>query len=142
MLVAHTTLLEISCRGSSVFCLFVLILYVLVNNLTHGYHSCSFYYTSLWTWWLSWSCDQDHLGLTTEKSVFRGVVSNKGADQPAHLCSSLISAFVILFLENVIPKLATSEFSIFYLVSVAEQASFGITWLQTPKTDFHTLSPI
>ena len=35
--------------------------------------------------------------------------SNKGADQPARMCS-LISAFVILFLENIISKLASSDF--------------------------------
>ena len=42
----------------------------------------------------------------------RGVANNKGTDQPAHQCS-LISAFVIRFLESIISKLATSEMSIF-----------------------------
>ena len=56
-------------------------------------------------------------------SVF---VNNKGTDQPAHM-GSLISAYVILLLVSIISKLATSVFSIFYLVSVAEQAGFGMT---------------
>ena len=34
--------------------------------------------------------------------------NNKGADQPVHPCS-LISAFIIHFLESIISKLATSE---------------------------------
>ena len=41
-----------------------------------------------------------------------GGAKNTGADQPAHP-PSLISAFVILFVESIICKLATSEFSIF-----------------------------
>ena len=48
-------------------------------------------------------------------------VNNKGVDQPAHP-HSLISAFVICFLISLISKFATSEFSIFLLVSVAQQA--------------------
>ena len=47
-----------------------------------------------------------------------GFATNKGADQPAH-SRSLISAFVIRLLENIIYKLATREISIFLLVSVA-----------------------
>ena len=41
-----------------------------------------------------------------------GVANNTGADQPAHL-RSLISAFVIRFLESIICKLAAGEVSIF-----------------------------
>ena len=47
-----------------------------------------------------------------EKICLRGFANNKGADQPAHL-RSLISAFVIRFLESNVCKLATGEFSIF-----------------------------
>ena len=39
-----------------------------------------------------------------------GFANNKGADQPAHL-GSLINAFVICSLENIISKLASSEIS-------------------------------
>ena len=42
---------------------------------------------------------------------------NKCVDQPAHL------------LENIISKLARSEISIFWLVSLAEQACLSMTFL-------------
>ena len=48
-------------------------------------------------------------------------MNNKGTEQPVHP-RRLISAFVIHFLKSIISKLASSEISIFYLVSVAEQA--------------------
>ena len=41
-----------------------------------------------------------------------GFANSKGADQTAHP-RSLVSAFVIRFLDNIIPKLATSKFLIF-----------------------------
>ena len=49
-----------------------------------------------------------------EKTCLRGgvVVNNTGADQPVHL-RSLISTFVIRFLEITIFNLATGEISIF-----------------------------
>ena len=49
-------------------------------------------------------------GPRREKTCFWGCANNKGADQPAHP-HSLISAFVISFLESVMSKLVTSEFS-------------------------------
>ena len=52
------------------------------------------------------------MGLDARKPVFVGFVSNTGADQPAHR-RSLISTFVIPFLESIICKLATGESSIF-----------------------------
>ena len=55
-----------------------------------------------------------------EKTCLRGFVNNTGADQPAHP-RSLISAFVIRFLESIICKLAAGESSIFQLVSVVEE---------------------
>ena len=51
-------------------------------------------------------------GPQREKTCLRGVVNNTGADKPAHP-RSLISAFVICFLESTICKLATGEISIF-----------------------------
>ena len=65
---------------------------------------------------------------------------NKGGDEPVHPCR-LISAFVIHLLESIISKLATSEFSIFYLVSVTEQASWSLALSETPKTGFVTSRP-
>ena len=47
--------------------------------------------------------------------------NNKGVDQPAHPCS-LISIFVIRYLESATVKLAPCKISIFLLVSVARQA--------------------
>ena len=51
-------------------------------------------------------------GPRREKTCFRGFANNKGADQPAHP-HSLISAFVMRFLESMISKLATSKFAKF-----------------------------
>ena len=70
-----------------------------------------------------------------------GFANNKGADQPAHP-GSLISVFVICFLESTICKLATGEISIFQLVSIAEESDLKLTLSETPKTGFVTLRPI
>ena len=51
-------------------------------------------------------------GPRREKTCLRGFANNTGADQPAHP-RSLISAFVVCFLENFISKLAIGEISIF-----------------------------
>ena len=61
--------------------------------------------------------------------------NNKGVDQPAHP-RSLISTFVVRYLDSIIPILAKSKISRLWLVSVAEQAGLGLTWLETPKTGF------
>ena len=52
------------------------------------------------------------IGPRREKTCLQGFVNNKDAGQPAHP-HSLISAFVIRFLESIICKLATGEISIF-----------------------------
>ena len=57
-------------------------------------------------------CKAILIGPRREKTCLQGFVNNKGADQPAHP-RSLISAFVIHFLQSTICKLASSEFSIF-----------------------------
>ena len=54
---------------------------------------------------------QPEIWTTTRENLFRGFANNKGADQPAHP-RRLISAFVILFLESIISKLAIGESSI------------------------------
>ena len=59
----------------------------------------------------------------TRENLSWGCANNKGADQPAHP-HSLISAFVIHYLESKVASLLTCKISIFYLVSVAEQTSF------------------
>ena len=51
-------------------------------------------------------------GPRREKTCLRGFANNTGADQPAHQCS-LISTFVISFLESILYKLAIGEISNF-----------------------------
>ena len=59
----------------------------------------------------------------------------KSLDQLAHP-RSLISAFDIYKLNSIAFKLAPSETSLFYLVSVAEKAGFGMILSETLKTGF------
>ena len=66
---------------------------------------------------------------------------NKGADEPAHP-RSLISAFVIHLSRNIISRLATSEISIFKLVSVAEETGLKLALTETRKTGFLATRPI
>ena len=61
--------------------------------------------------------------------------TNKGADQPAHP-RSLISAFVVRYLDSIILLVSISEISSLYLASVAEQAGLSFTWSQTPEDPF------
>ena len=69
------------------------------------------------------------------ENLFLPYANNKGADQPAHL-RSLISAFVIRWLDSIIPLVSISKISSLSLVSVAEEASLNLTWSQNPKTGF------
>ena len=59
----------------------------------------------------------------------------KGADQPAHPLS-LIRAFVVRWVDSIIPLVSISEISSLYLASVVGDASLSLTWSQTPKTGF------
>ena len=69
------------------------------------------------------------------ENLFYAYANNKGADQPAHP-RSLISAFVVRFLDSIIPLVSLSEISRLSLASEAEQAGLSPTWSQTPKTGF------
>ena len=69
------------------------------------------------------------------ETCLRGVANNTGADQPAHL-RSLISAFVIRFLESIICKLATGEITIFQLVSITEETGLKQALSKTPEDRF------
>ena len=60
---------------------------------------------------------------------------NKNADHPAHPRSS-IRTFVIHLFEGITSKLATSKFSSFQLVSVAEGTDLSLALLETLKTGF------
>ena len=64
-------------------------------------------------------------GPRREKTCLRGFSNNTGADQPAHT-RSLIIAFVIRLLESIISRLASSEISTFWLVSIAEETGLKL----------------
>ena len=49
---------------------------------------------------------------------------------------TLISAFVVRCLDNIIPLVSIPEISSLYLASVAAKASLRLPWSQTPKTGF------
>ena len=68
-------------------------------------------------------------------TCLREFSNNTGADQPAHP-RSLMSAFLIQFLESTICKLTTGEISIFQLVYVAEDTGLKLALSDTPKTGF------
>ena len=69
------------------------------------------------------------------KTCFMSYSNNKDADQPAHP-RSLISAFVIPYLDSVMSLVSVTEISSLMLASVAEQASFSLTWSETPEDTF------
>ena len=80
------------------------------------------------------------IGPRREKTCLRGFANNTVADQPAHP-RSLISAFVIRFLERIICKLTTGEISMFWLVSIAEENGLSLALSETPKTGFVASMP-
>ena len=61
--------------------------------------------------------------------------NNKGADHPANP-HSLISTFVVRYLDSVKCMLALSKVSRFWLVPVAEQAGLNLTWSKIPEDTF------
>ena len=61
--------------------------------------------------------------------------NNKAADQPAHP-RSLISAFVVRYLDSIVSIVSRFAISLLSLASVAEQASLSLTWSETPKDRF------
>ena len=61
--------------------------------------------------------------------------NNKGADQPTHP-RSLISTFVVCFLDSMICILAISKVLRFYLASVAAQPGLNLTWWKIPEDTF------
>ena len=67
-----------------------------------------------------------------EKTCLLGFANNTGTDQPAHP-RSLISAFVISFLESIIYKLATGEIS-YFLASLCSRGDwFETSFVQHPE---------
>ena len=61
--------------------------------------------------------------------------NNKGADQPAHLCS-LISTFVVPCLDRIIPIVSQAKISRLQPVFVAKQAGLCHTWRQPLEDRF------
>ena len=68
-------------------------------------------------------------------------LSSGVGEQKRHRPAQLVSAFVIPFLESIISKLATSEISIFLLVSLAEETVLCLVFSETPKTGFLATRP-
>ena len=67
--------------------------------------------------------------------------NNKGADQHAHP-RSLISGFIIHWLESIVGKLGSRNISIPQLVLVAQQACLSLTMFEISKTGFLVTRPI
>ena len=68
-------------------------------------------------------------------------MNTEGADQPARP-RSLVSAFVIHYLESIVVKLVPCKFLLFSLVSVAEETGLSVALSETPKTGFVATRPI
>ena len=79
-------------------------------------------------------------GPRSEETCLWGFANSTCTDQPAHL-RSLISAFVVHFLESTICKLATGKISFFLLVSVTEETGLKLNFSEAPKTGFLKLRP-
>ena len=61
--------------------------------------------------------------------------NNKGADQPARP-RSLISAFVVRYLDSVMSLVSVTKISCLMLAALAEQVSLSLTWSETPEDTF------
>ena len=55
--------------------------------------------------------------------------------------ASLISAFVVQYMEVIVTLLAIHKISTFYSVAVPEQTSLSLTLWETPKTGFLATRP-
>ena len=67
--------------------------------------------------------------------------NNKSTDQYAHPCS-LISVFIIHWLESIVGKLGSCKISIPQLVLVVQKACLSLTMLEILKTGFLMTRPI
>ena len=83
------------------------------------------------------------MGLNMRKPACGGLRTTKAQTslRLLHLLS-LISTFVIRFLENIISKLATVEILIFQLVSVVEETGLRLAFSETLKTGFVVSRPL
>ena len=76
-----------------------------------------------------------NMRLNVRTTCLRGLRTTKAQN-------SLISAYVIRLLESIISRLAVSDISIFYLVSVAEETGLSLALSEIPKTSIVTMRPI
>ena len=79
------------------------------------------------------------IGPRREKTCLREFAKNKSADQTAQAQSDQRLCFSLF--ESIIFKLATCEFSTFFLVSVAEQAGLNLALSEIPKIGFLATRP-
>ena len=75
------------------------------------------------------------LELGHEKMCLMSCVNKKGTDQPAHV-HSLISAFVVRFLDSIISLDSIAEISRLNVASMAVQAGLCLAWSKTPEDTF------
>ena len=75
------------------------------------------------------------MSLVMRKPALCHNANNKDVDQPAHL-RSLISTFVVCYLDSITSILTKSKMSRLQLVSVAEQTGLSLTWSETQKQVF------
>ena len=61
--------------------------------------------------------------------------NNKGPDQPVHPCS-LISTFIVPYLDSIMPPVFISEITSLQLTSKAVQADLCPTWSQNSADRF------
>ena len=98
----------------------------------------SLHIRAVWSWTEQWNNGFWSIfiyGPRREKTCLR-FFNNTVTDQPAHT-RSLISAYVVHFLESFICKLATGKIS----VSVAEETGLKPILSETPKTGFRKTMP-
>ena len=79
----------------------------------------------------------NQMGLDERKPVFGGLQTTQAQTS----LRSLISVFVICFLESIIRSLFTGKISIFYLVSVAKETGLKLDFSETLKTGFLATKP-
>ena len=82
------------------------------------------------------------MGLNARKPVLGVWEQQRRRPACAEGIRSLISTFVISFLESIISNLATGKISFSSLISVAEETGLSLTLLETLKTGFVALRPI
>ena len=78
--------------------------------------------------------------LDARKPVFR--VCEQQMRRPACVSTQSDQRICYLLMENIISRLTTSEISIYWLVSVAEETGLSLALSKIPKTGFVASRPI